>query len=160
MISTLSAPLNPVTLKASAGAVESLPLLSVQNTGAFVRSSQEAGWKFFAAVAPPKGPMAPSGAGSRQQEHLFTTSVQCPLRDGPCVLMLGSEGTGLKPDLQRKADCLISIDGHRAGQGGVDSLNVSVAAGLLVEAFLQKPLLGMAKEQIKQGEKGSSVRLF
>ena len=54
--------------------------------------------------------------------------------------MLGGEGTGLKPDLQRKADYLVSISGQRSGQGGVDSLNVSVAAGLLAEVFLRRPM--------------------
>lgn len=57
--------------------------------------------------------------------------------------MLGGEGEGLRWNLQKKADYTVSIDGRRKGQGGVDSLNVSVAAGLLCEAFLQEPATGI-----------------
>ncbi len=53
--------------------------------------------------------------------------------------MLGGEGEGLRWLLQKKADFTVAIEGKRAGQGGVDSLNVSVAAGTLCEAFLRTP---------------------
>ena len=53
--------------------------------------------------------------------------------------MLGGEGSGLKGDLVRKADHLVSIAGERGGLGGIDSLNVSVATGVLCEAFLRQP---------------------
>ena len=53
--------------------------------------------------------------------------------------MLGGEGDGLNPVLQKKADFNIGIGGQRRGEGGVDSLNVSVASGLLCEAFLRMP---------------------
>ncbi len=49
--------------------------------------------------------------------------------------MLGGEGEGLRWNLQKKADYLVGIEGQRLGQGGVDSLNVSVAAGILCESF-------------------------
>lgn len=49
--------------------------------------------------------------------------------------MLGGEGEGLRWNLQKKADYLVGIEGQRLGHGGVDSLNVSVAAGILCEAF-------------------------
>lgn len=53
--------------------------------------------------------------------------------------MLGGEGEGLRRKIQRKADFTVGVEGYRAGQGGVDSLNVSVAAGLLCDAFMKKP---------------------
>lgn len=61
------------------------------------------------------------------------------MRDHPCLLILGGEGEGLRWNIQSKADLKIGIEGMRAGHIGVDSLNVSVAAGLLCEAFLRKP---------------------
>ena len=54
--------------------------------------------------------------------------------------MLGGEGEGLRPNLRKRADFVVGIEGQRLGTGGVDSLNVSVAAGVLCEAFLRKPL--------------------
>lgn len=61
------------------------------------------------------------------------------MREHPCILVLGGEGQGLRWDIQRKASFDVGIEGQRIGQGTVDSLNVSVAAGLLCEAFLRKP---------------------
>lgn len=58
--------------------------------------------------------------------------------------MLGGEGEGLRQNLLRKADFLVTIEGQRLRQGGVDSLNVSVAAGVLCEAFLRQPADSMA----------------
>ena len=61
------------------------------------------------------------------------------MRDHPCLLVLGGEGEGLRWNIQSRADLKIGIEGMRAGHNGVDSLNVSVAAGLLCEAFLREP---------------------
>ena len=64
-----------------------------------------------------------------------------PLTKGPCILMLGAEGEGLRANLTAKADILLSIAGGRKDDGvdvGVDSLNVGVAAGVLMEAFLRR----------------------
>lgn len=52
--------------------------------------------------------------------------------------MIGGEGEGLARPLQKKADFTVSVEGSRTGQGGVDSLNVSVATAMLCDAFLQK----------------------
>lgn len=131
-----SAPLTPITLKASAGASESLPLMSISQPGSFIDECQKNGWKFYAAVAPGNTPSASTGS---QKPYYSTSTLGCPARDHPCVLILGGEGEGLRWNIQKKADYVIGIEGQRAGQGGVDSLNVSVAAGLLCEAFMRKP---------------------
>lgn len=52
---------------------------------------------------------------------------------------MGSEGQGLYKDVQGAADNTVSIEGPRRGEMGIDSLNVSVATGLLCETFLRKP---------------------
>ena len=127
-----SAPLTPVALKASAGASESLPLISISHPAAFIEESQNNGWKFYAAVTH-------DSQIQGKQVHLSTSSLDNPATNHPCILLLGGEGEGLRWNLQKKADYLLNIEGDRSGQGGVDSLNVSVAAGLLCEAFLRKP---------------------
>ena len=133
------APFSPVTLKASAGASESIRLLSVNHPQKFVEDSQRNGWKVYAAVAPTDF----SKENRHGQPYLSTSSLICPARNHPCVLMLGGEGEGLRWNLQKKADFLVGIEGQRLGQGGVDSLNVSVAAGVLCEAFSKLPVAGM-----------------
>ena len=130
-----SAPLSPVAIKASAGASENLPLLSVDQPTRFIDTCQGFGWKICAAVSP--GSAKFSGSGG----YISTSKLQTPVRDHPCLLILGGEGEGLRWNIQSKADLKIVIEGMRAGHIGVDSLNVSVAAGLLCEAFLRRPAI-------------------
>ena len=127
-----NAPLNSVALKASAGAAEVLPLVYIRQPASFVERSKTNGWKFYAA-APPM-PKISEPANTRQSQ-LDTKALNYPLLSHPCVLMLGNEGTGLSPVLQRKANFLLSFSGDQSRLGGIDSLNVGVAAGVLCDAF-------------------------
>ncbi|MCJ1273943.1 hypothetical protein MMC21_001736 [Puttea exsequens] len=128
-----SAPLSTVALKASSGAAESLVLFSVNHPSLFIDNCQANGWKVYAAAAP--GPRKRPEPG----RYLSTSEVGYPTRQHPCLLVLGGEGEGLRKDIQRKADFIVGIDGQRNGMAGVDSLNVSVAAGLLCDTFMRKP---------------------
>ena len=49
---------------------------------------------------------------------------------GPIVLVLGSEGRGLRPRVARACDVLVSIP----VRGKIESLNVSAAAAVLIFA--------------------------
>lgn len=127
-----SAPISPVALKASAGASETLPLVSVDQPRNFLDTCKKNGWMMYAAASPG------SSKRSNRNQYLSVAALENPLKQHPCVLILGGEGEGLRPDIQRKASFHVGIEGQRVGQGRVDSLNVSVAAGLLCEAFLRK----------------------
>ncbi|OQO06019.1 hypothetical protein B0A48_08607 [Cryoendolithus antarcticus] len=124
---------SPVLAKASSGACEAVPLLAISKPAAFVLETKKAGWGIYAAVAP-----SPSKGGRTKQITSTTLSGASPLTDKPCILMLGGEGEGLRENLRNKADVEVTIE-RRTPAGaidvGVDSVNVSVAAGLLVEAF-------------------------
>ncbi|OBT63874.1 hypothetical protein VE03_06639 [Pseudogymnoascus sp. 23342-1-I1] len=126
-----SAGFSPVVLKASAGACENVRLFTVDTPAGFVADSKAAGWKIYAAVAP-------STNRSANAPLALTTDELCnPLQEAPCILMLGSEGAGLRWNLRSKADVELSIEG--SGQRGlVDSMNVSVATGVLCNAFVSK----------------------
>ena len=131
-----SAPISPVANKASAGASETLPLVSVSQPGTFIDQCKSNGWKIYAAAAPAPGKR--TGLGN----YLSSSNLGNPVRKHPCILILGGEGEGLHWNIRRKADFDVGIDGPRIGRSEVDSLNVSVAAGILCEAFLRKPLGG------------------
>ena len=131
-----SAPVSPVAIKASAGASEALPLVSVSNPASFIDQCKSNGWKIFAATAPTAGKR--TGLGN----YLSVSDLEGHIRNQPCLLILGGEGEGLRWDIRKKADFDVGINGPRMGQSNVDSLNVSVAAGLLCEAFLRKPIKG------------------
>jgi len=47
----------------------------------------------------------------------------------PCLLLLGAEGSGLAPETAEFADGTVTIPMNR----GIESLNVAVAAGILLQ---------------------------
>lgn len=167
-----SASISPIVLKASAGASESVTLFSVNKPAGFITDSKSAGWKVYAAVAP-RASSAPIQSYSRRRSTApvissppnsaptMTTSdllLSNPLSQSPCILMLGNEGEGLRWNLRSKADVELSIaGGAQKGRGGVDSLNVSVAAGVLCQAFLSG--IGNARSSIdRKVEKGETEK--
>ncbi|KAJ5454535.1 uncharacterized protein N7458_005491 [Penicillium daleae] len=136
-----SAPLSPVTIKASAGAAENMTLLHAQNEVDFIKRSKENGWRFYAADAP--------GPGATYLDRAMADGeTVLPTMHSPSVIMMGSEASGLNAHIKSHADSIVSIPGarHSAHLGvesdpaRIDSLNVSVAAALLMEMFLRTPL--------------------
>ncbi|KAL3424280.1 rRNA methylase [Phlyctema vagabunda] len=147
-----SASFTPVVLKASAGASENITLFSVNKPGGFVADSRLAGWKIYAAVAPSNNP-------EMKKISLSTDEIDNPLSEDPCLLMLGSEGHGLRPNLRVHADVELSIPGS-GRSGSVDSLNVSVAAGILCNAFLRKPSASRKLEPVEFQPNTDPEKLF
>ncbi|KFY52978.1 hypothetical protein V496_08012 [Pseudogymnoascus sp. VKM F-4515 (FW-2607)] len=148
-----SAGFSPVVLKASAGACENVRLFTVDTPAGFVADSKAAGWKIYAAVAP-------STNRSANAPLALTTDELCnPLQEAPCILMLGSEGAGLRWNLRSKADVELSIEG--SGQRGlVDSMNVSVATGVLCNAFVSKKAQTVAPPKQPEAEEKPAKDLF
>jgi 23S rRNA (guanosine2251-2'-O)-methyltransferase len=112
-----SASLSSAALKAASGAVESLPVIAVVNLARSMDEIKEAGARII-------------GADPAAQRSLYGLDLR-----GPLALALGSEGHGLRRLTRERCDELAHIP--LAGQ--VDSLNVSVAAGVcLFEARRQR----------------------
>jgi 23S rRNA (guanosine2251-2'-O)-methyltransferase len=105
-----SAAVTPAVAKASAGAVEHLPVAVVPNLARYLAEIKRDDLWSYAAVG---------GAAQTLWQADFT---------GGTVFVLGAEGRGLRPLVRRTCDAQVSIP--LAGQ--VDSLNVSVAAALLL----------------------------
>ncbi|TKA30638.1 hypothetical protein B0A50_02358 [Salinomyces thailandicus] len=135
------APLSSAVLaRASSGACEGVPLLSLPHPSTFIFRSAKAGWRTYASVTPTMSGTEGAAAAGRLR---FTASLgaRSPLADAPVILMLGAEGEGLRTNLFRQAHSLVSIEGGSNDLDiGLDSLNVGVATGVLLEAFLRKPL--------------------
>ncbi|MBS0366126.1 MAG: 23S rRNA (guanosine(2251)-2'-O)-methyltransferase RlmB [Proteobacteria bacterium] len=112
-----AAQLTPTARKVAAGAAESVPVVSVTNLVRTLKLLKEAGlWVVGADTA-----------GSRPAQELDLT--------GPVVLVLGAEGSGLRHLTREHCDYLA----HLPQLGTVESLNVSVAAGMLLyEAVRQR----------------------
>ncbi len=103
--------------KASAGAVEHIPVAHVRNLADWLAQAKEAGFWIWGADADAKA-----------------TPWQTDLT-GSTVIVLGGEGKGLRPRVAQSCDALIALPRH----GQVESLNVSAAAtALLFEALRQR----------------------
>jgi 23S rRNA (guanosine2251-2'-O)-methyltransferase len=112
-----AAQLSPAVRKVAAGAAESTPVVAVTNLVRTLKLLKEAGlWVVGADAAAAKD------------------ACQVDLKGG-VVLVLGSEGTGLRHLTQQNCDFLVRLP----QLGAVESLNVSVAAGMLLyEAVRQR----------------------
>lgn len=112
-----SAAVTAAVCRASAGAVEHLPIAQVENLADTLIRARRPGLWSFAAVA--EGTTAPSALD---------------LADGT-LFVLGAEGRGVRPRVQKACDGSVTIP----MRGRVESLNVSTAAAvLLFEAVRQR----------------------
>ena len=135
-----------IVSKASSGAIEAVQILSLPQPSKFVYNSLLASWRVYAAVAPSFDNNVPANDAAKYVTH-SSIAARSPLRDHPCILMLGAEGEGLRDNLKNRADHFVSIEqGERGSMPGgllpgigVDSMNVASAAGVLVESFMRKP---------------------
>jgi 23S rRNA (guanosine2251-2'-O)-methyltransferase len=112
-----AAPLGGAVAKASAGAVVHVRMADVVNIARAVEELKAAGvWTIGLA-----------GDAPRHYHEIDLTA--------PSAFVLGAEGTGLRRLVRERCDWLVSIP----MKGHVESLNVSVAAGIvLFEAFRQR----------------------
>jgi 23S rRNA (guanosine2251-2'-O)-methyltransferase len=111
-----AAEVTPAVCKASAGAVEHLRVARVRNMADFLADARRAGCWCYGASGEAK------------------VAYDAPdYRDGGVVLVLGSEGAGLRPRVAGACDELISLP----LLGEVESLGVSAAAAALLYEILQ-----------------------
>jgi len=110
-------PLSPAAVRVAEGAAETVPVCDLADPAAALRRLAAAGFAIIAASS-----------------HKGVSPEDVRL-GGRCVLVLGSEGKGVSPAIERVATTRVRIP----GTGAVESLNVSVACGvLLAEASRQR----------------------
>lgn len=102
--------LTPVVSKVASGAAETLPFVQVTNLARTLSELKELGVWIY-------------GAASEASQTLYQTDLS-----GPVAIVLGSEGKGLRRLTREHCDALVKIPMY----GTVASLNVSVAAGILL----------------------------
>jgi 23S rRNA (guanosine2251-2'-O)-methyltransferase len=110
-----AAEITPAVCKASAGAVEHLRVARVRNLADFLGTAKKAGcWSYGASAD-------------------ATVLYDRPDYRGGVVLVLGSEGRGLRPRVASVCDELISLP----LEGRIESLGVSAAAAAILYEILQ-----------------------
>jgi 23S rRNA (guanosine2251-2'-O)-methyltransferase len=143
-----AAEVTPAACKASAGAVEHLRIARVRNVADFLEQARAAGcWCYGASAesaerarnsrSPRSAESAASACGGRNDG----TPARAPIpydapdyRGAGVVLVLGSEGRGLRPRVAKACDELIALP----LRGRVESLGVSAAAAAILYEILQQ----------------------
>ena len=105
-----SATVTPAVCRASAGAVEHLPVAVVPNLARYLAEAKRPDLWIYAATGDARRTMWQSDLG------------------GGVAFVFGAEGKGIRPLVRRTCDDAVSIP----VAGNVESLNVSVAAALLL----------------------------
>lgn len=111
-----AAAVTSTVIKASAGAANRMPVARVVNLVRAIEYLQKRGFWIYGADVD----------GNTEADKFD--------EDGPVVLAMGSEGKGLSLLVRKKCDFLLRIP----MVGSVGSLNVSVAAGIIMYEILQK----------------------
>lgn len=100
--------ITPAVEKASAGAVETIPVAQVTNVVQALETLKNAGYWIY-------------GLAGEAAEPLYSVGFS-----GNIALVIGGEGVGIRPLVRKQCDMLVSIPLF----GGVGSLNASVAGGI------------------------------
>ncbi|HEV8548170.1 MAG TPA: RNA methyltransferase [Polyangiaceae bacterium] len=111
-----SAPLTPATFRASAGAIEHARLCRVPSLHEALGTLRDGGVRVV-------------GLDANAPQRLADVELT-----GPCALVLGGEGEGLGRAVRRSCSTLAAL----SGMASIDSLNVSVAAGIALYETLRQ----------------------
>jgi 23S rRNA (guanosine2251-2'-O)-methyltransferase len=115
--------LTPVVRKVAAGAAETVPFTQVTNLARFLRALKEQGLWIVGTD------------GSAETVH-FAADLK-----GPLAIVVGAEGGGMRRLTREHCDLVVRLP----MQGAVESLNVSVAAGILLYECLRQRAAAPAK---------------
>ena len=106
--------------KASAGAAGTVAVAQVTNISQALQELKKAGFWIY-------------GADGSARHTLYQQDLT-----GPVALVIGGEGEGIRPLVRKGCDAVVSIP----LQGGVSSLNASVAGGILLFEVVRQRLIG------------------
>ncbi len=113
-----AASVNADAVKTSAGALMSLPVCRERNIAGAVRFLKDNGYQIVAAT--------------EKSKELYTSGKY----DGPVAIVMGAEDTGISPEVLALCDTPVAIPMF----GRIGSLNVSVAAGVMMYEVVRQRL--------------------
>lgn len=112
-----SAPLGGTAAKSAAGAMSHIDICQVTNLAQSLQALKEVGAWVFGAIK------------DDDAQSLYKSDLVLPV----CIVV-GSEGSGIRPLVRKQCDVLLSIP----MEGQLDSLNSSVAAGVIMFEVLRQ----------------------
>nr|XP_054749014.1 uncharacterized protein LOC129254561 [Lytechinus pictus] len=116
--------LTPVVSKASSGVMEIMPVYAAPHIPSYLENEKQKGWSVVGASV---------GSCSSSNESIPCNKYK---QTGPILLVVGNEGFGLSNDIIEQCSEFISVPAGRQLHAGIDSLNVSVATGILLHSIL------------------------
>ena len=111
-----SAPLNAAVGKVASGAMESMNIITVTNIARALRQLRDAGCQVV-------------GTAGTAGKTIYEVQLRLPI-----ALVMGSEEGGMRRNTREHCDELVSIPMH----GSVESLNLSVAAGICLYEIVRR----------------------
>jgi len=112
-----SAPIGGTAAKSAAGAMSHIDICQVTNLAQSLQALKEVGAWIFGAIK------------DADAKSLYETDLVLP-----ACIVVGSEGSGIRPLVRKQCDVLLSIP----MEGKLDSLNSSVAAGVIMFEILRQ----------------------
>ncbi|XP_015244578.1 PREDICTED: rRNA methyltransferase 1, mitochondrial [Cyprinodon variegatus] len=120
-----SCPLSPVVSKASSGVMEVMGVYGCDSLEDMLRRNVDHGWQVVGTV------------GADPEEYQIPVILCSDFQvTRPTMLLMGGEGGGLSKQLLSICQTLLTIPAGRDLSPGIESLNVSVAAGILLHSLL------------------------
>ncbi|XP_056285968.1 rRNA methyltransferase 1, mitochondrial [Pseudoliparis swirei] len=126
-----SCPLSPVVSKASSGVMEVTGVYGYDNLEDMLKLKVTQGWQVIGTV----------GAKTDESPVPVTRCSDFQMTK-PTMLLMGGEGEGLSQQLLALCQTLLTIPAGRELFPGVESLNVSVASGILLHSLLSRRSTG------------------
>ncbi|KAK5851222.1 hypothetical protein PBY51_002032 [Eleginops maclovinus] len=120
-----SCPLSPVVSKASSGVMEVIGVYGYENLEDMLKMKLAQGWQVVGTV----------GAEAEGSQVPITQCSDFQMSK-PTVLLMGGEGEGLSKQMISLCQTLLTIPAGRDLFPGIESLNVSVASGILLYSLL------------------------
>ncbi|NOQ35390.1 MAG: 23S rRNA (guanosine(2251)-2'-O)-methyltransferase RlmB, partial [Methylococcaceae bacterium] len=108
--------ITPTVCKVSSGAAETIPVYQVTNLARILRWMKTQNIWII-------------GSTGETKQSVFEADLNIPL-----ALVMGAEGSGMRRLTQEQCDLLVKIPMH----GQVESLNISVAAGIMIYEVLRQ----------------------
>ncbi|NXJ73414.1 MRM1 methyltransferase, partial [Trogon melanurus] len=124
-----SCPLTPTVSKASSGAMEVFDVYSTDDLQSFLKAKTAEGWEIVGTVSSPE-----------DVENVPVISCSEFRWNKPLILVIGSEGDGVSLETQLLCHRMLAIPPGRVLHPGIESLNVSVATGILLHSICSQKL--------------------
>ncbi|ODV82812.1 hypothetical protein CANARDRAFT_227089 [[Candida] arabinofermentans NRRL YB-2248] len=126
-----SAPLSPIVSKSSSGALEFMDVWNCSRPLQFFeRTQSESNWTIISSISP-------TTTVKNNIEMLDESELSELLYKSPVLLVIGSEGEGIRTNLIQRSDYTVALKNRGDIDECVDSLNASVATSLLISKIVE-----------------------